>query len=193
MPKKIDYQLSEEELTVVRRAIVSDRRPEVRHRAMAIHLLHQGTPKAAPKGHPAKMLAVGVSTAYKWHTRWREAGLDGLANQAKSGRKRKADEAYWERVAQLMEQEPSEVGYDFAIWTTKRLIAHMAQETGIELSISRFRAVLKERGYVYRRPKHDLKSLQDPDARAAAEEWLAGLKKRPLPARSTSSLWTKQP
>jgi transposase len=189
MPKKIDYQLSEEELTVVRRAIVSDRRPEVRHRAMAIHLLHQGTPKAAV----AKMLAVGVSTAYKWHTRWREAGLDGLANQAKSGRKRKADEAYWERVAQLMEQEPREVGYDFTIWTTKRLIAHMAQETGIELSISRFRAVLKERGYVYRRPKHDLKSLQDPDARAAAEEWLAGLKKKPLPARSTSSLWTKQP
>lgn len=129
MPKKIDYHLSEEELTVVRRAIVSDRRPEVRHRAMAIHLLHQGTPKAAV----AKMLAVGVSTAYKWHTRWREAGLDGLANQAKSGRKRKADEAYWERVAQLMEQEPREVGYDFAIWTTKRLIAHMAQETGIEL------------------------------------------------------------
>ena len=92
-----------------------------------------------------------------------------------------------------MEQEPREVGYDFTIWTTKRLIAHMAQETDIELSISRFRAVLKERGYVYRRPKHDLKSLQDPDARAAAEEWLAGLKKRPLPARSTSSLWTKQP
>ena len=139
------------------------------------------------------MLAVGVSTAYKWHTRWREVGLDGLVNQAKSGRKRKADEAYWERVGQLMEQEPLEVGYDFTIWTTKRLIAHMAQETGIELSISRFRTVLKERGYVYRRPKHDLKSLQDPDARAAAEEWLAGLKKKPLPARSTSSLWTKQP
>ncbi len=84
MPKKIDYQLSEEELSIVRRAIVSDRRPEVRHRATAIHLLHQGNPKSGV----AKMLAVGVSTVYKWHVRWREAGLDGLTNQANSGRKR---------------------------------------------------------------------------------------------------------
>ena len=51
---------------------------------------------------------------------------------------------------------------------------------GITLSVSRFRVVMRKRGYVFRRPKHDLKSLQEPEARAAAERWLHGLKKGAL-------------
>ena len=75
----------------------------------------------------------------------------------------------------------------------ERLIAHMAGETGIELSVNRFRVVMRKRGYVHRRPKHDLKSLQDPEARATAEAQLAELKKVRLPESSISSLWTKRP
>lgn len=92
-----------------------------------------------------------------------------------------------------MPQEPSAFGYDFTVWTAERLIAHMAAETGIELSVNRFRVVLRKRGYVHRRPKHDLKSLQDPQARAAAEAQLEELKRGRLPESSTSSLWKKQP
>jgi len=53
--------------------------------------------------------------------------------------------------------------------------------------------MLKENGYVYRRPKHDLTNLQDATARQVAEEWLTELKKVPKRARSTYSLWTKAP
>jgi hypothetical protein len=42
MPKKLNYTPTEDELVVVRRAITSDTRPEVRHRATAMQLLHQG-------------------------------------------------------------------------------------------------------------------------------------------------------
>ncbi len=84
-------------------------------------------------------------------------------------------------------------GYDFTVWTAERLIAHMVAETGIELSVSRFRVVIGKRGYVYRRPKHDLKSLQDPQARAAAEAQLNELKRGRLLESITSSLWTKRP
>ena len=93
----------------------------------------------------------------------------------------------------MVEQEPGAFGYDFTLWTVKRLIAHMVSETGIELSVSRFRTMMRKRGYVFRRPKHDLKSLQDPEARTAAEAWLDELKRGALPQSSTSSLWTKRP
>lgn len=105
----------------------------------------------------------------------------------------KADETYWQRLAEIRESDPQALGYPFTIWTAKRLAVHMAKETGIHLSISRLRTVLRKRGYVYRRPKHDLKSLQEPQARTAAEEWLHELKKEHWPASSSSSLWTKQP
>ena len=189
MPKKLDYTLTKDELTLVRRAAASDSRSEVRQRTIAIQLLHQGMKPQQV----AETFGVSLGSIYKWHGRWRAGGLDALADQPRSGAPRKADEAYWLRVGELVEQDPSVVGYDFTIWTAERLIAHMASETGVELSVSRFRTVMRQRGYVFRRPKHDLKSLQDPEARATAEQWLDELKKGPLKASSTSSLWTKRP
>jgi putative transposase len=141
----------------------------------------------------ADTLAVTLGSIYKWHARWREGGLDALANKPKSGAPCKADESYWQRVDEIVEQDPTELGYDFTIWTSERLIAHMVKETDIELSVNYFRIVMRRRGYVYRRPKYDLTSLQDPEARADAEAWLEELKKEPLQESFTSSLWTKQP
>jgi transposase len=189
MPKRLNYTLTADELLIVRRAIGHDKRPEIRQRATALHMLHQGV---KPED-IAETLAVSLGSIYKWHARWREGGLDALANQPKSGAPRKAGEAYWQRVGEVVDREPSEFGYDFTAWTAERLIAHMAAETGIGLSVSRFRTVMRQRGYVYRRPKHDLKSLQDPEARATAEAQLDELKRGRLPESTTSSLWTKRP
>lgn len=189
MPKQINYQLNADELTTIRRAIARDKRAEVRQRATAIHLLHLGKKPQAV----AETLAVTLGSVYKWHQRWRTQGLEGLADLPRSGAPPKADEAYWQRLAEVLESEPQSFGYPFTLWTAKRLAAHMAKETGIHLSISRIRTVLRERGYVYRRPKHDLTSLQDPLARSAAETWLQELKKEPLPESSSSSLWTRPP
>lgn len=187
MPKQINYQLDAEQLAVVRQAMKHDKRVEVRHRATALHLLHHGMKPQAV----ADTLAVSLGSIHKWHARWRQGGLDALANQPKSGAPPKADEAYWQRVDEVVAQAPAAFGYSFSVWTAERLIAHMIQETGIELSVSRFQTLMRQRGYVYRRPKHDLGNLQDPAARAAAEQWLAELKKAHSPASSTSSLWTK--
>lgn len=69
------------------------------------------------------------------------------------------------------DRDPSELSlsYDFAIWTVERLRDHLTQETGVELSVGRLRVLICRQGYVYRRPKHDLTSLQDADAKAAAQ------------------------
>jgi transposase len=187
MPKSLDFTLTESDLEIVVRAVKSDKRPEVRQRAMGLRLLHE---RQAQK-EVAEIMAVSQPTVYDWHHRWQENGLEGLANRPKSGRPRKTDHSYVKRLEEVIEQDPQELGYNFTIWTADRLRYHLEKETGKLIGPTQFRALLKENDFVYRRPKHDLTDLQDPEAREAAQEWLEELKKAPKQARSTYSLWTK--
>jgi transposase len=95
-------------------------------------------------------------------------------------------------LEKALAQVPSDYGYSFAVWTLDRLVEHLECETGIRLSIGRLQVWLERLGYVYRRPKRDLRHRQDPEARAEMQRWLEEIKKTPLPERSNSSLWTKQ-
>lgn len=134
---------------------------------------------------------VSVPTIYNWHKLWREHGIEGLANKARSGRKPKATEAYCLKLEEVLNKEPSEYGYRFGIWTSDRLRAHLEKETSIQLSEGRFRVLLKKKGYRYRRPKHDLSHLQDKKAKKQAEKLLEAMKKRASETIPSSSLWTK--
>jgi transposase len=181
------YQLKPKELAEIERAIRQDKRAEVRQRATVIRLLHLGhKPEAV-----AEQQMVSVPSIYNWHRLWREQGIEGLANKPKTGRPSKATEAYCQKLEDMLEKEPSEFGYRFAIWTSDRLRAHLEKETRILLSESRFRALLKKRGYRYRRPKHNLNHLQDQKAKKKAATLLEEMKKRASETISNSSLWTK--
>jgi transposase len=192
MSRQVNFTLSVEQVEIIREAMNGSPHPEVRQRATAIHLLHLGHPPEAV----AAMLAVGTSTIWTWHRRWRRDGLNGLVNQARSGRPTKATEAYVRQLDAVIEKDPAELGLSFALWTINRLRLYLAQQTGILLSYTRFRALLSRQHYVWREPKHDLSALQDADAQAVAREALDWLKKTPrfIPSRlSNSSLWTKRP
>jgi transposase len=189
MPKARDYHLTEQELQAIEAAVRHDKRPEVRQRCTAIRLLHMGyKPEQV-----AEMQAVSNPTIYSWIKRWQSDGVDGLANKPRSGRPLKADDAYSLALVEVIDKEPDEFGYDFSMWTVDRLRAHLEKQTGVNLSESRLRALLKRKGYRYRRPKHDLGHLQDKEAKAKAADLLEDLKKRSSETISSSSLWTKQP
>lgn len=189
MSRRINFTLTTDELAAVETAMHHAPQVEVRQRATAIRLLHLGhKPEAV-----AEMLAVAPSTVWNWHRRYRKAGLAGLANQPKSGRPAKADAVYVEAVATTLATDPRELGYAFSVWTINKLRLHLAQATGILLSYSRMRALLRKHGYVYRQPKHELDALQDEQAKAAAKNLLEWLKKSPSTTTpSSSSLWMKR-
>lgn len=189
MPKARDYHLDEQQLAEIEKAIRYDKRPEVRQRCTAIRLLHLGhKPEEI-----ATMQAVSIPTVYAWIKRWQQDKVEGLANKPKSGRPAKADDGYSQALERVLEQEPNDLGYDFAVWTVDRLRQHLEKETGIALSEPRLRALMKRKGYRYRRPKHDLGHLQDKEAKAQAAELLEELKKRSSETISNSSLWMKPP
>src|SRR5688500_20110977 len=188
MPKRLNFQLSEAQVTQVEQAKRKDKRAEVRQRATAVHLLHLGHEPPAV----AQILSVTVQAIYHWYHRFMQAGVEGLANRPKGHRQAKADAEYRQALEQTLASEPSELGYDFAIWTVERLRDHLARTTGKQLSISRLREILREQKYVYRRPKHDLTSLQDGEAKAAAQAQIEEIKKAQQTTLANSSLWTKR-
>lgn len=189
MAKLRNYQLSDDELQTLERAMHNDGRVEVVQRATAIRQLHLGvTPQVV-----GEMFAVSASSIYHWWERWQAGGIEGLSQQPRQGRPPKADAAYWAKLEVVVDSDPKAYGYTFTVWTTARLRDHLEQETGIRLSSEWLRVQMEKRGYVYRRPKADLRVLQDPQARAEAEALLEGLKKTPRTGLSSFSLWTKRP
>ena len=192
MGKRIDFTLAEDELKTVEEAINHSVHAEVRQRAIAIRLLHLGQrPEQV-----AEAVMVTANTIYAWHKRWRNEGIEGLRDKARSGRPPKADADYIERLEKLLRQDPREVGLEFNIWTINRLRLYLFEQTGIRLSYTRFRVLLSRLGYRWKQPKHDLVHLQDADAKQKAAEVLEWMKKnaRSIPfEKPSSSLWTKRP
>jgi transposase len=189
MPKQLNYTLNDEQLRQIEAAMRDDPRAEVVRRATAIHALHLGHPPEVA----AQMVKAGKSTLNTWHRQWRTEGIEGLANQPRSGRPPKANGTYQAALATALAQSPSDYGYTFAVWTLDRLSEHLEQVTGIRLSMGRLQVWLERLGYVYRRPKRDLRHRQNPEARAEMQLWLEEIKKTPLPVKSNFSLWMKQP
>jgi len=118
---------------------------------------------------------VTSNTIYAWHKRWRENGVAGL----RSGRPQKADAAYCDELARVLELDPHTIGLPFTIWTLNRLRLYLAEQTGILLSYTRFRPLMTRQGYVWKAPKHDLRHPQDRPAQETAAQVLDWLKKHP--------------
>lgn len=187
MTKTNKYQRTNEELEIIRVAIKQDKRVEVVKRATALRLLHEGyTPDEA-----AEFLGVTTPSIHNWCKRWQAGQLEGLSKRPIAGRPGKATEHYWSALDATLLQNPRDLGYVFSIWTTRRLAQHLAERTGISLSGERLRVLMQERGYVYRRPRADLRGQQDAVARAEAEIQLEELKKKPRAGILSYSLWTK--
>jgi transposase len=189
MAERKDFTLTDEELDAIDLAIRRDKRTGLARRATAVRLLHLGhKPEAV-----AEMVAASIPSVYGWHERFRQSGVDGLANKEKRPRRRKVTATYLEKLDQALEHDPDAFGYEFAIWTRERLRDHLEQETGVKLSLNWLGTLMQERGYVFRRPKHDLSHRQDEAAKAATKAVLEELKKTSASTISSSSLWTKRP
>jgi transposase len=189
MRKANRFELTSEELEIISQAIKQEKRVAVVKRATALRLLHEGkTPDEV-----AAFLGVSTPSIHNWRQRWQTGQLAGLSNRPIAGRPAKTNEAYWQALDALLEQNPRALGYLFSIWTTERLTQHLAAATGIALSAERLRVLMSERGYVYRRPRADLSIQQDASARTEAEAALLELKKKPKARILSYSLWMKAP
>jgi len=142
MPKRIDFELNDTELSQIDQVIKTSESSRLVKRATGIRVLHLGY-NADEVG---RALSVSAPTVYSWFRRWKAEVLKGLENRPKSGRPAIADAAYLQVVEKTLEQDPGELGYDFTVWTIQRLNQHVSRVTGKRLSDERLRLILLARG-----------------------------------------------
>ena len=75
--------------------------------------------------------------------------------------------------------DPREQGYSFGCWTLDRLREHLGRRTRVLLSVAHLSRLMAAHGIVYRRPKHGMTHLRDPQEYEEKKAFLAFVKKRP--------------
>lgn len=108
-------------------------------------------------------------TVRRWLAAFREGGIVALVDAPRQGRPPKADTAYLTALEGAVETPPRTLGLPFDVWTSGRLSAYLAQQTGVRIAPGWLRVLLQRQHFVCGRPKHTLAHLQDPEEVAACQ------------------------
>jgi transposase len=111
-------------------------------------------------------------TVRRWLRAFREGGAVALAGAPIPGRPPKADAVYLAALEQAVATPPRVLGLPFDVWTSGRLGAYLAEQTGVRLAPGWLRVLLHRQRFACGCPKHTLDHLQDPAEVAACEEAL---------------------
>jgi transposase len=111
-------------------------------------------------------------TVRRWLTAFREGGVEALAGEPIPGRPAKADAVYVAALEQAVERSPRALGLSFDVWSSRRLSAYLAEQTGIRIAPGWLRVLLHRQRFACGRAKHTLDHLQDPEEVAACEQRL---------------------
>jgi len=132
-------------------------------------------------GHSKASLAKGLgccpATVDNVRKRYREQGLAGLVPRKSTGRRSRATPEYRAALRRAVQTQPQSLGYGFSVWSVARLNAHLHKETGLSFGDDRLRAILREEGFSFQRPKHTMKGKRDEAAYEKARRQLKRLKK----------------
>ena len=161
--------LSQEQKQSLQQALRESEQPEIRERVLMLLLMNEGKTYEQI----ASFIGCSQRTVAYWCVQGDPDKIESLQDKRGRGNYRKATPEYVKTLLETIEKEPSELGYDFGRWTGERLATYLAQQTGIELSGSQVRKILKQKKYVYLWAKYSLKDKQDPLKRSEFKQKLA--------------------
>ena len=180
--------LTANELQEIKRCMKSSQDVQLRTRAHALWLSHDGYKVQEI----ARILARHPNSITAWFSRYESGGLAALGDCERSGRPPRAGEDFQKKLVQAVRTPPPKMGYTFTTWSAERLQTHMTRQTGVHVSEGHIRKLLKKNGIVFRKPKHDLKAKQDPALYSQKKELLEFVKKTQFPILPVLSFcfWT---
>ena len=133
--------LSQKQITKLQKAFQESRCHHLRKRALILLLLNDGKTYREI----SDFIGCSYRTVAHWCTHGDPNNLDSLKDGRENGNFRKATDEYINLLIEAVKKEPFEVGYDYGGWTGKRLATYLAQRTGIELSSSSVRRILRQK------------------------------------------------
>ena len=169
MPPPAKNFLTPSQVSQLQQALKESELPHVRERILIILLQNDGK----PQHEIAKFLGCSPRTVAYWCMHGDPDNLDTLHNKREYEHYRKATTEYIELLLETVDKKPSDLGYDFGRWTAERLATYLTEKTGIDLSSSQVRRILKRKKYSYIWAKYDLGDKQDPIERASFQKRLS--------------------
>jgi len=150
--------LTSREQERLRRLVQSNKDARIVRRAQVIRLSSRGKTSRQI----ADILERSYSGVRKTINRFNAEGFASLADKPRKGRPRKRTDRYVALLKEAVQVSPRDLGYPFSAWTLERLREHLARQTQILLSPPHLSRLMAENGIVYRRPKHGMAHLRDP-------------------------------
>jgi transposase len=119
-------------------------------------------------------LGCGYRTVAYWCVHGDPDKLESLHDDREKGNHQKVTKEYIELLMQIIEKEPSDLGYEFGRWSTARLATYLTEVTGIGLSGEQVRRILQKKKYAYLWVKYSLEDKQDLKKREVFKAKLEG-------------------
>jgi transposase len=157
----INNFLSPKQKKDLQQALKEDECPHFREHILITLLLNDGKTQQEV----AEFIGCSLRTVNYCWVHGNPDDLDSYRDQREKGNHQKATKEYIELLLDVIEKDPSEFGYEFGRWTMQRLATHLAEKTGIILSSSQVRRILKRKKYSYIWAKYSLEDKQDPKKR----------------------------
>lgn len=136
--------------------------PYVRERILILLLQNDGKTQQEI----AKFLGCSPRTVAYWCIHGDPDNLESFHNKREQEHYRKATPEYVKLLLETVDKSPEELGYEFGRWTAERLATYLSEQTGIQLSSSQVRRILKRKKYSYIWAKYSLEDKQNPQERA---------------------------
>ena len=132
-------------------------------------LLNNGNTQAQT----AELIGCSLRKVAYWSIHGDSENINSFKDDRMKDNYRKATEEYINLLLEIIEVEPEKYGDEFGKWTTARLVIYLGEKTGIELSSTQVRRILKSKKYVYLGPKYSLESKQNTVERGLFKDKLA--------------------
>ena len=158
--------LTLEQVSKLQQALRESELPHVRERILLILLHNDGKTQREI----AQFLGCSPRTVAYWCVHGDPDKLESLHNLREQESYRKATPEYIEVLLNTVDKDPQELGYEFARWTGERLATYLVEQTGIELSGSQIRRILKRKKYSYIWTKYSLEDKHNSEKRAEFRE-----------------------
>lgn len=169
MPAPVKNFLSSEQIKQLQQALRESEQPHVRERILILLLQNEGRTHRQI----AQFLGCSPRTVAYWSVHGDPDKLESLQNKREQEHYRKATPEYIQLLLEMLGKEPAELGYEFGRWTGERLATYLAQTTGVQLSGSQVRRILKRKKFSYIWAKYSLEDKQNPEKRVEFKQKLA--------------------
>ncbi|NJL52429.1 MAG: helix-turn-helix domain-containing protein [Hydrococcus sp. SU_1_0] len=132
--------LTDEQKKCLQEALKDDNSSYFRERVLMLLLKNDGKTYEQI----SSFIGCSIRTVAYWCTHGDPDNLDSLKDKRRLGKNRKATEVYIQILLDTVGTYPGELGHEFTQWTGERLASYLAERTGIELTSSQVRRILKQ-------------------------------------------------